>query len=195
MKKRIDQPWSLPQELTLPTPRPIKGKGVAVARYLRIVGGSVLAFGGVDLAAWILSGLLRAPGATIGAKWERYVAGGPYEWLNLFMILYVGGFVVWLFYYLWYRKAERLLKWGKPARAVVTDVEYVDHYDAKTGSSSAHWESKLEYQDDAGNLIRRKIRGGFKKNQVLTVLYDPDKPTKVMVYPVDGYEIGEPEGS
>jgi hypothetical protein len=194
MKKHVDQPWSPPQELTLPTPRPIKGKGVARAHYLRSVGGNLLLFGGMALVAWILSGLSRAPGATMGAKWERYVEGGPYEWLNLALLVYSGGFFVWVFLTLWYRKAERLLRWGKPARAVVTDVQYRSTHD-KSETIGGHWESKLEYQDDAGNIIRRTIHAGKRKNEVLTVLYDPDKPKKFMVYPVREYEIGGPEGS
>jgi hypothetical protein len=194
MKKHIDQPWSLPQELTLPTPRPIKGKGVARAHYLRTVGGKFLLFGGMALVAWILSGLSQAPGATIGAKWERYVEGGPYEWLTLALLVYSGGFVVWVFHTLWYRKAERLLRWGKPARAVVTDVESRATHD-KSETITEYWESKLEYQDDAGNIIRRKVRGKKHKHEVLTVLYDPDKPKKFLVYPVPEYEIGGPGGS
>lgn len=184
----IAQPWSPPPELLLPTPRPIKGKGVAVFRYLRILGGYFFFFGGIPLIAWILSGLSRSPGATVGAKWERYVEGGPYEWLNLALVVYAGGFVVWLFYYLWYRKAERLLKWGKPARAVVTRVW--ERYDPKKGSSSSYWESQLEYHDDAGNLVKRTVRRRLPKDRVLTVLYGPGKPKKFTVYPVAGYEVG-----
>ncbi len=73
--------------------------------------------------------------------------------------------------------------------AVVTHVEYF------TSRGATTWKSTLEYHDDAGNLLIRNVPGQLSQNQVLTILYDPDKPNKVVHYPVAGYEIGEPGSS
>jgi phosphoglycerol transferase MdoB-like AlkP superfamily enzyme len=87
------------------------------------------------------------------------------------------------------RKAEWLLKWGKPARAVVTHVEYVH------SKSVGTWVSTFEYQDDAGNPVKGEANRKLILTDVLTVLYDPDKPTKAIVYPIGGFEMGEPGSS
>jgi len=89
------------------------------------------------------------------------------------------------------RKEKKLLRWGKPARAVVTDV--VHHPGGPKSSGST--ESKLEYQDDGGNLVKGYVDRKLSQTQVLTILYDPDKPSRFTTYPVAGYEVGIPENS
>ena len=89
------------------------------------------------------------------------------------------------------RKEKKLLRWGKPARAVVTGVFHHQGGPKSSGST----ESKLEYQDDAGNLVKGYVNRKLSQNQVLTVLYDPDKPSRFTTYPVAGYEISIPENS
>lgn len=187
----LGPPWSPPQELTFPTPRPIKGNEVVTARYTRIVGANLFFFGGMALFGWLFFGLSRAPGATIGAKWEQFREVDSTLWLMGSFVLYMILFLLWLWDYVFHRRVERLLKWRKPARAVVTHVQY------RSGKphSGAYWISKVEYHDDGGNPVKGWVEKELSENQVLTVLYDPDKPSECIVYPVAGYEIGEPEGS
>lgn len=186
------QQWSPPKELMLPTPRPIKKvKWFAAARYLGNFGANFLFFGfvGVPIFGLVLFALSRAPGATIWTKWQRLVGPSPSDAVSgllLFLFAYMGLFLWWVYYYFLCRKVEWLLKWGKPARAVVTDAR------CHTGDprSGRGWEAKVKYQDHAGNLVNGKVRRELSEGQVLTVLYDPDKPSKIIDYPVAGYEIG-----
>jgi len=183
--------WSPPQELMVAIlPRPIKitGQWVFPARSVGIVGGSLFFFLGVAVIGWLLFKVSGAPGATIAPKWEQFQPGrsGVFFSVVVFSIKYNG----WRAYYISCRKVEWLLKWGKPAAAQVTHVQWVSG-----GRGVRYPESTLEYQDDAGNFLNRPVPGMYSENQVWTVLYDPDKPTKFTVYPVVGYEIGEPGSS
>ncbi len=93
----------------------------------------------------------------------------------------VGGFFLLIAYFT-HRKEYRLLKWGSPARAGVTSVSM--------GGASGGGSWNLQYHDASGTLIKGSVsRGSPPKNPVLTVLYDPAKPTKFIAYPVTRYEI------
>lgn len=89
------------------------------------------------------------------------------------------------------RKEKKLLRWGKPARAVVTDILHSPGGPHSSGSTR----SKLEYHDDAGNLVKGIVDRKLSQNQVLTILYDPEKPSRFTTYPVARYVIGEPGSS
>jgi hypothetical protein len=185
--------WSPPQELMVASlPRPIKitDQWVFPARSVGIVGGSLCFFWGVAVIGWLLFKVSGAPGATMAAKWEQFQPGPSEFWFLVGLLVYAFAFAGWRAYYLSRRKAERLLKWGKPAAALVTHVQW---HAVKGGARS--WESTLEYQDDAGNFLKRRVPVKLSENQVLTVLYDPERPKKSTVYPVAGYEIGEPGSS
>jgi hypothetical protein len=60
------------------------------------------------------------------------------------------------------------------------------------GGSSGGGSWNLQYHDASGTLIKGSVsRGSPPKNPVLTVLYDPAKPTKFIAYPVTRYEIAD----
>jgi hypothetical protein len=177
--------WRLPSELDVPTPRSIRT--VRLGRYLsrklpQIISFLVIAIGIYGFAFLLFHGMsvlgmfhafleflkdpkwrgwMILPSAVCGAIALRFVASG----------------------YARRRKEQRLLKWGTPARAVATAQFW--------GRGVTFHE--FEYLDAAGNLMRgrdqhaRMPRGG---KEVMTVLYDPDRPSEFMSYPGTYYEIG-----
>ncbi len=182
--------WQPPQELMLPTPRPIKAKRwwSVTARHVGIVGGGLLFLGGIALPGWVFLAAPQAPGATIGAKWQQFAESAPYLWY-LSLIIYGMFFVSFWPIYFSCRKEAWLLRWGEPAHAVVIGVVRTSGYK----SSGSFYYSILEYQDRAGNLVRGKEVGELPRGQVLTVLYNPNRPAIFIVYPPGEYKIGEPE--
>jgi len=183
----IGQLWSPPQELTLPTPRPVR-------RVKRGRGARFFGYGPHFVAGPIIFGSIPA---LFVLGWSDEYRSTLWTPLDLYALSVAGveGMVFLLFWWLYhstYRKREQLLMWGRPARAVVTHVVF------EQGRNYRRWVSTLEYQDDAGKLVKTKLSSRssvFSTNQVLTVLYDPDKPRRYMIYPVVGFEIAEPKGS
>jgi hypothetical protein len=176
MNEDIGQHWSPPQELMLPTPRPVRRVG-----WLGAVGlsGNKPALVGALVSVFAFSGLclVFSSDKTLGFMGLAVTVGFA-------ILLSAAG-----------RMAKRLLTlltWGKPARAVVF---YVQSNSVSTRYSTEYWVSLLKYQDDMGHDVIAKKSWKYEKDQVLTVLYDPNKPTECVVYPVDGYEIGEPGSS
>jgi hypothetical protein len=153
LSKAVEE-WRVPLELTLPAPRPIRS-----GRFGKRLRGSIpfiLLLMFLGLITW----------QTTWRLWPSTVVG-------VFFLLIA---------YLTHRKEYRLLKWGSPARAVVTSVSI--------GNSSGGGSWNLQYHDASGTLIKGSVsRGSPPKNPVLTVLYDPAKPTKFIPYPVVRYEI------
>lgn len=194
--------WSPPQELRLPTPRPIKGTEVVAARYIRIVGGILIFAGGMALFGWILFGLSWAPGTTIGTKWEQFSTGPSCAQISMSLLVYEAVFLAWMVCLSWFRKMEWLLRSGEPVRAVVIDI--------RKSRVPSGWDPDFtitfQFRDHTGKLVEgmmpeklnlKEALAGvtsshFSINQVLTVLYDPAKPAKYLCYPSPGYEIGEP---
>lgn len=62
-------------------------------------------------------------------------------------------------------------------------------------ADSVLWDPRGYSQNDAGELVKGNVIHKLSQNQVVTVLYDPDKPKKFAVYPVAGFDVGGPEGS
>ncbi len=147
VRKAVEE-WTVPSELTLPTPRPVKSG--SLGRRLAVSLPFILLLAFLGYITW----------GTTWRLWPSAVVGA--------FLLMIGS--------LTHRKELRLLKWGKPARAVVTSV------------TNGLW--MLEYQDAAGELIKGSLsRGSPPRNPVLTVLYDPDKPRQFIPYPVARYAI------
>ena len=195
MNEDNGQPWSPPQELMLPTPRPVRRVNWLAATDLsgckpQLVGSFLVLF--LILAASVLS-LVFLDDKTVGF-------GGT---------AFVGAVLILLSAYLSAnsRKAKRLLTWGKPARAVVIDAQLLPQARGTAGGGGGwYWTWTFEYQDDTGNPVQSQAKeyysptrahepDKFVRNQVLTVLYDPHKPMRVAAYPVAGYEIVEPGSS
>jgi uncharacterized membrane protein YiaA len=106
---------------------------------------------------------------------------------------FIGAVMVGLFAAWAYRvssKRKRLLIWGKPARAVVAEVTHF-------GVSSPYF-TIFEYRDDTGNRIRssrQRLGDEFAVGRVMTVLYDPRKPSSCIMYPMENLEIALPKSS
>ena len=163
--RKAAEAWSLPPELNLPTPRPVKSAplGTRLLRSLpRLTSLMVLAI------------FIYSYGLYIGVTPGRLML-----WTSVIYGVLAG--LSALPGYFQRRKEQKLFRWGKPARAVVTAV-------ARRGKSGTI--SHVEYQDAAGNLVKRHLNYRLSQGQVLTVLYDPDKPSRFTTYPGVGYEIG-----
>ena len=194
--------WSPPQELRLPTPRQIKGTEVIAAHYIRIAGGILIFAGGMALFGWLLFGLSWAPSTTIGTKWEELAAGPSFAQISMSLLVYEAVFLAWLVCLFWFRKTERLLRLGKSAGAVVIDIRKI----RVPSRCDPDFIITFQFHDNNGNLVVGKMpdrislketfagagSSHFAINQVLTVLYDPARPTKYLLYPPPGYEIGSP---
>ncbi|MFZ0957271.1 MAG: hypothetical protein WAN60_13065 [Candidatus Sulfotelmatobacter sp.] len=159
MSKAVNE-WRLPPELNLPAPRPVTSGRLGTRLRRSIPFLLLLMF--LGLITW----------QTTWRLWPSAVLG------SLFLL--IGYFT--------HKKEQNLLKWGKPARAVVTSFSM--------GGAGGGGAWQLEYHDAAGNLIKGSVsRGSPPKNPVLTVLYDPDKPHRFTPYPVARYQIVAPESS
>jgi hypothetical protein len=105
---------------------------------------------------------------------------------------FTGGVAVALFAAWAYHVSSQhkwMLKWGKPARAVVAEVTPIK------GRWSTIYSTIFEYRDHAGGLIRssrQRLGVEFAVGRVMTVLYDPKKPSSCVMYPVEGLEIALP---
>jgi len=153
VSKAMDE-WRPPPELNLPMPRPVRS-GHLRTRLLQTIPFILL-----------LMFLAFLTWQTTWRLWPSAIVGGVFVLIGYFI----------------HRKELRLLKWGKPARAVVTSI------------TRGLW--NLEYRDAAGNLIKGNLsRGSPPKNPVLTVLYDPDRPRQFIPYPVPRYRIAVSENS
>ena len=149
--------WRLPPELNLPMPRPVRSGHLGTRLLQSIPFILFLVF--IAFLTW----------RTTWRLWPSAIVGGVFVLIGYFT----------------HRKELRLLKWGKPARAVVTSVTMGG------GGGTGSW--NLEFNDAAGNLINGSLsRGSPPKNPVLTVLYDADKPHEFIPYPVARYEIAVP---
>jgi hypothetical protein len=191
--RKAEEDWSLPPELNLPTPRPVKSAplGTRLSRslprilFLLVLAIVVYTFGFLythvtharwpqDLPSFIFRGFLdflHAP------QWQRWMLWPSIIFAGLAGLSALPG-------YFKRREEQRLLRWGMPARAVVTSATM----GVKQGS---RW--NFEYHDAAGNLVKSfLIRSSMPQpgQDVLTVLYDPDKPQQFITYPVARYEIG-----
>ena len=197
--------WSPPQELRLPIPRPIKGTEVVAARYIRILGGILIFAGGMALFGWLLFGPSWAPDTTMGTRWEQLFASPLFAPFSISLLVYEVVLLAWLVCVFWFRKTEWLLRWGKPARAVVIGIRKI----RVPTRCAPDFTITFQFNDNAGKpvegMMPDRIRSKealagvtsshFSMNQALTVLYDPAKPTRYLLYPSPGYQIGEPVNS
>ena len=141
--------WSPPQELRLPTPRPIKGTEVIAARYIRIVGGILIFAGGMALFAWLLFGLSSAPGTTIGTKWGQLAAGPSFTPISISLLVYEAVLLAWLVCLFWFRRTEWLLRSGKAACAVVIGIRKI----RVPTRCDPDFTITFQFNDNAGNLV------------------------------------------
>ncbi|MGD0227030.1 MAG: hypothetical protein ABSF71_32285 [Terriglobia bacterium] len=201
LRKDVEE-WSLPPELNLPTPRQVRSAplGARLLRSLpRIIFLTVLAIF-IYTVAFLYTHVIPAareesvPSFLFQAfltMARDFLQAPRWQHWMLWPSVIFGGIagLSALPGHFKRRKGKKLLRWGKPARAVVTGVFHHPGGPKSSGST----ESKLEYQDDADNLVKGYVDRKLFQGQVVTVLYDPDKPSRFTTYPVAGYEIGVPE--
>jgi hypothetical protein len=196
-QRKAEEGWSPPAELNLLTPRPVRRAHLGIrllgnlptVLLLTIFMVFIYTFGFIiphgmpggrpqDLPSFIFHGFLdflQAPQWQGWMLWPSVIFGG------------LTGLIV-LSGYFTRRKQQKLLRWGNPARAVVSSWS----------TSRGNYTWTLQYHDAAGNTVNTSLdnrRSKPEMGQVLTVLYDPDKPSRFTTYPVAGYEIGMPENS
>lgn len=175
--------WALPPELNMSTPRPILYSAAAVARSRsrpRNALYAVFALASLILAALIYYGM--SPSLMLKGFHEFLKSPQWHAWMAVPIIVYGGGIAAFvLSRYRKRSKERRLLQWGIPARARLTVMT----------RGGAGW-CVFEFQDAAG------IRYKFNENRpvypeggaaIVTVLYDPDKPSDFVCYPGERYAI------
>jgi hypothetical protein len=191
--RKAEEEWSLPPELNVPTPRPVRSRPLGI-RLLRglphlifLMALAVLIYTGgylwthvtwpQNLPSFVFHGFL---GFLQAPQWQ--------EWMLWPSVVFAGlAGLTSLPAHFQRRNERRLLKWGVPARAVVTAVSI--------GRRGNWWD--CQYSDTAGNVIKTSSRSSMPRRGqlVLTILYDPDKPHHFITYPVARYLIAGPQNS
>ena len=94
--------------------------------------------------------------------------------------------------FFWPRELK-LLRWGSPARAVITKVRMqLSNYGISYGVT-------FEFRDE----VRNATKGSFdwflswtpETGDIVTALYDPDDPKRCTLYPARSYGIARPKTS
>lgn len=157
------QDWRSPQELERPLPRPVRlradGIGLCVFSVLLILAG----------VAEVGKDLRRDPLHQASFWWV------PFLFLGFFI---AGG--VWLVSSLW--RQGHLLAVGLPASAVVTRCVV-----GRTRNGTSCYQLGYEFPLPNGGLYRGNGNRWqpHEEGSVITILYDPDKPHRNSLYPVD----------
>lgn len=173
--------WRSPPELTLPTPRPVRIRAQGI--FLRVCGAIIVSF---LVFFWFF----------IGVTFYEAIARNPQE--RAFSLVAVTIFAAFgvltgaLFkFFFWPSKELKLLRWGSPARAVITNVRtQPSNYEISYGVT-------FEFRDDAHNTTRGSVNWFLswtpETGDVVTALYDPDIPKRCTLYPARSYEIAKPK--
>jgi hypothetical protein len=186
------QEWTLPPELNVPTPRPVRSAS-AGARLLRTLPQTLsLAALAIVVYAFAFTDTHAMPkqgGPEISLLVQRFLAflHAPRwdHWMFWPSVVFgtVAGLVLLIGYFR-RREEKQLLKWGIPTRAVVIRTW-------GNSRSGQNWE--LEYSDASGNTIKTRIvRSTLPQpgHEVFTILYDQSKPHRLVTYPVARYTVG-----
>ena len=166
--------WCPPPDLTLPTPRPVSM--TLGGAFIRVCGAIIFVFC-ILVLLWF--------GVTLFEAFSR----NPHE-LGFFLvgvaILLAVGFLIWKVF-LKPSLERKLLKWGKPARAAITEVRWLP---SKYGAS---YSVSFEFLDDTGNPIKGSANWFYSWKpdcgDVQTILYDPENPGRSTLYPAQSYRI------
>jgi hypothetical protein len=202
--RKAAEAWTFPPELNLPTPRPVRSApaGIRLLRSLpRCLFLIVLAIF-IYTIAFLYTHTTQVTRDESVPSYLFHVSRQMFDdflhapqwqsWMLWPSVIFAGlaGLSV-LPGHFRQQKEKKLLRWGKPARAVVTKI--LTKYGGRNASGVT--QSKLEYHDDAGNNVEVYVARLLSQDQVLTVLYDPDKPSRFTTYPVGGFVVGKPGSS
>lgn len=91
---------------------------------------------------------------------------------------------------------RRLLQWGQPAAGVLTEV-----WSRPGGAFMRTWGGgqvaqntivRFKFADPNGNLVKGRGRyaSSATPGQVVTVVYDPSRPKRNVLYPLEGFDVG-----
>lgn len=171
--------WSPPPELTIPTPRPVR---LTLRGILPRVCGAIFFLG---FCLMVLFGFGATPFRTLWGALQD-----PVFFLLVVAILVAVGVLIGVVFFKPSHE-QKLLKWGKPARAVITEVRRLPI------RSAASYSVTFEFLDDARNPAKGSsdwfLSETPKSGDVQTVLYDPDNPRRSTLYPARSYKIAEPK--
>jgi hypothetical protein len=178
--------WSPAPELMLPTPRPVRITWQGI--FIGVCGAIIVSF---LLLLWIFF---------IGDTFYEAIARNPQDKvLWLVAVIVFGGFglligVVFKSFF-WPSRELQLLRRGRPARAVITEVRTSV---TSTGFGTSY-RVTFEFQDEVHNATNGSF-GWFlpwppETGDIVTALYDPDDPKRCMLYPARGYGIARPKTS
>lgn len=175
--------WSPPPELTLPTPRPVRIRAQGI--FLRVCGAIIVGF---LLFFWFFIGASVYPGiAIVRNPQERAMSLIAVAIFVAFGLL-TG--VVFKFFF-WRSRELKLLRWGSPARAVITAVR------TQPSAYGRSYSVTFEFRDDAHNTTRGSadwfLSWTPETGDVVTALYDSDNPKRCTLYPARSYGIARPK--
>lgn len=189
--RKAGEDWSPPPELNLPAPRPIRRAHLGI----RLLGSLPTVFLLTIFMVFIYTFGFIIPHGMPGGRPQELPSFIFHAFLDFLQAPQWQGWMLWpsvifggltglivLSGYFTRRKQQKLLRWGNPARAVVSSWS----------TSRGNYTWTLQYHDAAGNTVNTSLdnrRSKPEMGQVLTVLYDPDKPQRFITYPVARYEI------
>jgi type IV secretory pathway TrbD component len=173
--------WSPPPELTLPTPRPVRITWHRI--FIRVCGAIIVSF---LLFFWFF----------IGDAVYYAIARNPQE--RVMSLVAVAVFVAFGLLtgvvfksFFWPSRESKLLRWGSPARAVITEVR------THASNYSVSYSVAFEFRDDAHTTARGSVDWFLswtpETGDVVTALYDPDNPKRCTLYPARSYRIAKPK--
>jgi hypothetical protein len=170
--------WSPAPELALPTPRPIRLTWQGI--FIRVCGAIIVSF---LLCLWFF----------IGDTVYEGIARNPEErGLSLVAVALVAGFGLLIgvvFKSFFGPSMERqLLRMGRPARAVITEVRpYV------TGYGGCRFRVTFEFKDEVHDAMKGScdwfLSWTPEIGDIVTAIYDPDDTKHYTLYPARSYGI------
>jgi hypothetical protein len=176
--------WSPAPELALPTPRPVRITWQGI--FIRVCGAIIVSF---LLFLWFFIGDMVYEG----------IARNPQERvLSLVAVALVVGFglligVVFKSFF-WPSMERQLLRRGRPARAVITEVR-----SSFTGYGGSSFRVTFEFQDEVHNAMKGScdwfLSWTPEIGDIVTAIYDPDDTKRCTLYPARSYGITRPTTS
>jgi len=170
--------WNPPPELTLATPRHVDI--TFGGAFYWACGAVIFAFCALILA-WFADALVE------GIMRDPHQVGVFLFGVAIFLA--VAFLIGW--YFLRPSLERKLLKWGQPARAVITKVRW------QPSNYGPSYSVKFEFLDGAGKSFLGSADWFYSRKpdsgEVQTILFDPRNPRRSALYPARGYRIKEPK--
>lgn len=166
----VDPGWHPPKELSVPVPRPVQAQAMTVAAMVGI---------GILTAVPVI--LLGAVGVSAG-EFYFHEKDASIILVGVSLIFFLAALGVAALYVRTFNGPRSLLRWGKPARGIVSLAR-------TPGNTGSVLNVRYQFKDASGNLIHGKSQVRTPVEDVITVLYDPKKPKRNCGYPVPGFDL------